>query len=100
MKIALDLDVQLKEGMLILNSASGRTLIFPKDHVVPKKIQMVTLAELSDLTIEHTALMRYQGQSSTVPVPSASLRTGKLRRTSKVPRMGSPSITTAELNGL
>ena len=52
MKIALDLDVQLKEGMLILNSASGRTLIFPKDHVVPKKIQMVTLAELSDLTIE------------------------------------------------
>ena len=52
MKIALDLGVQLKEGMLILNSASGRTLIFPKDHVVPKKIQMVTLAELSDLTIE------------------------------------------------
>jgi hypothetical protein len=52
MKIALDLDVELKEGILILNSSSGRTLIFPKDHVVPKKIQMVALAELSELTIE------------------------------------------------
>lgn len=52
MKIALDLDVQLKDGILILKESSGRTLIFPKDHVVPKKIQMVTLAELSDLTIE------------------------------------------------
>jgi len=52
MKIALDLDVQLKDGILILKESSGRTLIFPKDHMVPKKIQMVTLAELSDLTIE------------------------------------------------
>jgi len=52
MKIALDLDVQVKDGILIVNATSGRTLIFPKDHVVPKKIQMVALAELSDLTIE------------------------------------------------
>lgn len=52
MKIALDLDVRLKDGILILNSASGGTLIFPKDHVVPKKIHMVALAELSGLTIE------------------------------------------------
>ena len=52
MKITLDLDVQIKDGILILNSSLGRTLIFPKDHVVPKKFQMVTLAELSDLTIE------------------------------------------------
>ncbi len=52
MKIALDLNVQLKDGVLILNSSTGRTLIFPRDHVVTKKIQMVTLAELSYLTIE------------------------------------------------
>jgi hypothetical protein len=52
MKIALDLEVQLKNGTLILQSASGRILIFPKDHVVPKRIQMVALAELSALTIE------------------------------------------------
>jgi hypothetical protein len=52
MKITLDLDVQVKDGILILKSSLGRTLIFPKDHVVAKKIQMVTLTELSDLTIE------------------------------------------------
>jgi hypothetical protein len=52
MKIALDLDVQLKNGILILKTSSGRTLVFPTDHVVQKKIQMVALAELSDLTIE------------------------------------------------
>lgn len=52
MKISLDLDVKLKDGILVVNSASGKTLLFPKDHVVPRKIQMVTLAELSDMTIE------------------------------------------------
>ena len=52
MKITLDLDIRFKEGNLLLKSGSGRTLIFPKDHVVQKRIQMVALAELSDLTIE------------------------------------------------
>lgn len=52
MKIALDLDVQLRDGTLVLSSSSGKTLIFPKDHGVARKIQMVTLAELSDMSIE------------------------------------------------
>jgi len=52
MKIALDLNVQLKDGALILKAGTGKTLVFPRDHVVTKKIQMVTLAELSELTIE------------------------------------------------
>jgi transposase len=51
MKIALDLDIRFKDGILIINSSYG-TLIFPKDHAVQRKIQMVTLAELSDLSIE------------------------------------------------
>ena len=46
MKIALDLDVQLRDGTLVLSSSSGKTLIFPRDHGVPRKIQMVTLAKL------------------------------------------------------
>jgi hypothetical protein len=57
MKIALDLDVRIKDGILILKTSSGRTLIFSKDHVVQKKIQMVTLAELSDLTIEEICML-------------------------------------------
>lgn len=65
MKIALDLNVQLQEGMLILTSGSGRSLMFSKDHVVPKKIQMVALAELSDLTIEQICqLFNYKTRKS------------------------------------
>lgn len=52
MKIALDLDVQLIDGILVLRSSSGNTLIVPKEHSVQRKIQMVTLAELSDMSIE------------------------------------------------
>ena len=52
MKIALDLDVQLMDGTLVLSSSSGKALIFPKEHGIQRKIQMVTLAELSDMSIE------------------------------------------------
>ena len=65
MKIALDLEVQLKDGILILKSHDGRSLIFPKDHVVQKKIQMVALAELSNLTIEQICeLFQYKTRKS------------------------------------
>ena len=65
MKIALDLEVQLKDGILILKSHDGRSLIFPKNHVVQKKIQMVALAELSDLTIDQIcALFNYRTRKS------------------------------------
>ena len=65
MKIALDLDIQFKDGILILKSDSGRTLIFPKDHVVQKKIQMVALEELSELTVEEICkLFNYKTRKS------------------------------------
>jgi len=65
MKITLDLDVRVKDNILILKTSSGRTLIFPKDHVVQKKIQMVTLAELSHMTIEEICkLFNYKTRKS------------------------------------
>lgn len=65
MKIALDLDIEFKDGILILESDSGRTLIFPKDHVVQKKIQMVALEELSELTVEEICkLFNYKTRKS------------------------------------
>lgn len=65
MKIALDLDVKLKDGILILKSSAGRTLIFSKDHVVQRKIQMLTLAELTDMTIEEICrLFNYKTRKS------------------------------------
>lgn len=65
MKISLDLDVNLKEGILIVKSDSGKVLLFPKEHVVQKKMQMVALAELSNLTIEQICkLFNYKTRKS------------------------------------
>lgn len=65
MKIALDLDIQFKDGILILKSDSGRILIFTKDHVVQKKIQIVALEELSELTVEEICkLFSYKTRKS------------------------------------
>ncbi len=54
MKVAIDLDVQIKDGILILDAGPNCTLIIPPEHVVSKKIHMVTLAELTNLSIKET----------------------------------------------
>jgi hypothetical protein len=98
MKIALDLDVQIKDGTLILNAGSGRTLIFPKDHLVPKRIQMVALAELSDLTIEQICtLFGYKTRKSYYDIRRLVLqnniealmpkRTGPKRASNRTPEL-------------
>ncbi len=51
MRVDLNIDIEHREGTLTIKSRSG-TLVFPKDHVVQKKINMVTLSELSGMTVE------------------------------------------------
>jgi len=64
MKISLDLDIQTKDGALVLTGAE-QSLIIPHDHAVSKKIHMVTLAELSNLTIEEIcSLFGYKTRKS------------------------------------
>ena len=48
-KISLDIEVRMKDGVLILTDTEGKALTFSKDQVVQKKVSMVTLGELSDL---------------------------------------------------
>ena len=48
-KISVDIEVRMKNGVLVLTDAEGRTLTFSKDQGVQKKVSMVTLGELSDL---------------------------------------------------
>lgn len=65
MKVALDLDVQLKDGTLILGAGPNRTLIIPQEYVVSKKIHMVTMAELTNLSIEEIcSLFGYRTRKS------------------------------------
>ena len=49
MKISVDLDVTLKNGLLILTDSKGKVLTFSRNQVLQKKVSMVTLGELSGL---------------------------------------------------
>jgi len=49
MQISLNIEVQMKNGVLILTDTEGKAVTFSKDQVVQKKVSMVTLGELSDL---------------------------------------------------
>lgn len=75
MKIALNFEIKYKEEILTIKSKSGKTLVFPKDHVVQKKIHMVTLAELSNITIEKICeLFNYRTRKSFYDVRRAVLQ--------------------------
>ena len=49
MKISVNLDVTLKNGLLILTDSKGKVLTFSRNQVVQRKVSMVTLGELSGL---------------------------------------------------
>ena len=49
MKISLNIEVRVKDGVLILTDSEGKAVTFSKDQGVQKKVSMVTLGELSDL---------------------------------------------------
>ena len=49
MKISVDIEVQIKDGVLVLTDTEGKAVTFSKDQAVQKKVSMVTLGEFSDL---------------------------------------------------
>ncbi len=49
MKISLNIEVMAKNGTLVLTDTEGKAVTFSKDQVVQKKINMITLGELTDL---------------------------------------------------
>ncbi|MDH3604943.1 MAG: hypothetical protein OEU26_35515 [Candidatus Tectomicrobia bacterium] len=49
MHIALDINVQAKDGTLVLTDPAGKTVTFSNDQTVQKKVSMVTLGELCGL---------------------------------------------------
>ena len=48
-KISLNIEVRMKDGVLILTDTEGKAVTFSKDQLVQKKVSMVTLGELADL---------------------------------------------------
>ena len=49
MHLALNLNVQVKDGTLVLTDGVGKTVTFSKEQSVQKKVSMITLGELCGL---------------------------------------------------
>ena len=49
MHIALNLNVLVKDGTLVLTDRDGKTITFSKEQTVQKKVSMITLGELCGL---------------------------------------------------
>jgi len=49
MNIAIDIEVSLKNGTLVLTDRQGKAISFSPEQSVQKKVSMITLGELCDL---------------------------------------------------
>ena len=49
MHIALNLDVEVQDGTLVLTDRTGQTITFSKEQRVQQKVSMVTLGDLCRL---------------------------------------------------
>lgn len=49
MPIALNRNVQVKDGTLVLTDGAGKIVTFSKEQTVQQKVSMITLGELCDL---------------------------------------------------
>src|SRR5215470_19196042 len=49
MRIALNLNVEVKDGTLVLSDCAGKAVTFAKEQTVQKKVSMITLGELCSL---------------------------------------------------
>lgn len=49
MQITLNVNVQIKNGMLVLTDHDGKTVTFSKEQTVQKKVSMIALGELCGL---------------------------------------------------
>jgi transposase len=55
MRIALNLNVEIKNGALVLTDDTGNTISFSKDQTVQKKVCMIALGELCGLPKDQLA---------------------------------------------
>jgi len=49
MQIALNINVQVKDGTLVFTDPTGKTVTFSPEQTVQKKVSMITLGELCGL---------------------------------------------------
>jgi hypothetical protein len=101
MQISLDLDVQLQDGALVLGNRDGKILTFSSGQSVQKKVNMITLGELSELPkIAIARSFGFQTRKSYYDIRKAVLYGGPAELLPKRPGPQRPSKRTKELEAL
>src|SRR5438552_15330079 len=101
MHIALNLDVEVQDGTLVLTDHTGHTITFSKEQTVQKKVSMTTLGELCGLPKRQIATgFGFKTRKSYYDSRNAVLQgsPADLVPTRRGPR--SPSIRTKEMEAL
>ena len=101
MHMALNLDVEVKDGTLVLTDHTGQTITFSKEQTVQKKVSMITLGELCGLPKRQIATgFGFKTRKSYYDSRNAVLQgsPADLVPTRRGPR--SPSIRTKEMEAL
>ncbi len=74
MQLALNLNVQVKDGTLVLTDPAGKTVTFSKEQTVQKKVSMITLGELCSLPKHQLATgFGFQSRTSYYDIRNAVL---------------------------
>src|SRR2546428_3263974 len=101
MHIALNLDVEVQDGTLVLTDHTGHTITFSKEQTVQKNVSMITLGELCGLPKRQIATgFGFKTRTSSDESRNAVLQGSPADLVPKRRGPRSPSIRTQEMEAL
>lgn len=101
MRIALDVEVRVQDGSLVLTNRDGKVLTFSKEQSVQKKVSMITLGELGNLSkIELARSFGFKTRKSYYDIRNAVLHGSPADLLPKRPGPRKPHKRTKELEVL
>src|SRR5437667_4721540 len=101
MPITFSLNVQAKEGTLMLTDRAGKTVTFAKEQTVQQKVSMITLGELCGLPKRQLATcFGFKPRKSYYDIPHAVLNGSPTDLLPKRPGPHPPSTRTKEVEAL
>ena len=101
MHIALNLDVEVKDGSLVLTDRTGQTITFSKEQTVQKKVSMINIVDLCGLPKHQLATgFGFKTRKSYYDSRNAILQGSPADLLPKRRGPRSPSIRTKEVEAL
>ncbi len=101
MHIALNINVQVKDGTVVFTDPTGKTVAFSPEQTVQKKVSMITLGELCSLPKRQLAMdFGFKSRTSYYDIRNAVLKGAPADLLPERPGPRTPSKRTKELEAL